>query len=98
VTAWWTFGLERHQRRIRRTWALVKGSTTYTLGVSRDYDSSNETDVARVRTDSFPGYIEGVWVPDAHAIQFYLDGVAAPAAVHGIAVETEPRRKRYHTN
>lgn len=97
-TAWWSFGLERHQRRIRRTWALVKGAMDYTLGISRDYDSSTEADITRTRTDTFPGYIEGQWVPDAHAIQFYLDGLEAPAAVHGIAVETEPRRKRYHTN
>jgi hypothetical protein len=42
-------------------------------------------------------YIEGYVQPDCHAIQVYLDGDAADAAVLGISIDTEPRRKRYHS-
>jgi hypothetical protein len=95
-TSWWSFGLHRQQRRVRRTWALVKKATTYTLGMARDYDSSTEQDTTRVVTATVPTHIEGAWHADAHAVQLYLDGSAGPAQVHGIAVDTEFRRSRYH--
>jgi len=97
-TSWWAFGLLREQRRIRRTWAVVKGALTYTFTRYRDWsDSDTSTVGTRVVAGSSPVHIEGSTFPDSHAVSFKLSGAAAPAAVMGIAVDTQPRRHRYHT-
>ena len=96
-TAWWPFGLLREQRRIRRTWAVVKGALTYTLKAFSDWNNSTEeVDVDRVVAGTNATHIEGKWFKDSHAVAFELSGTEAPATVYGIAVDTEFRRERYH--
>lgn len=95
-TSWWPFGLLREQRRIRRTWALVKGALTYTLNWFRDWDVDDTGGVDTTVTDQFPVFIEGEWFPDSHSVAFELSGTEAPATVYGFGVDTQPRRKRYH--
>lgn len=98
TTAWWPFGLAREQRRVRRTWALVKGAMTYSLKVYRNYvNNSGSIDTSRVISGTHAQYVEGSWVPDAHAVLVELSSDRAAATVHGIAVQTEPRRIRYHS-
>lgn len=96
TTAWWPFGLLREQRRIRRTWAVVKGAMTFTLRRYRDWSDSDTSSVARVVATSTPQHIEGEWFADSHAVSFKLSGPSAPASVYGMAVDTQPRRGRYH--
>lgn len=95
-TAWWPFGLARAQRRIRRVWAVVKGAATYTLKTYRDWSSTEASTVDRVVSGSTPVHIEGKWFADSHAVSLKLSGSLAPVDIYGIAVDTEPRRKRYH--
>ena len=98
TTAWWPFGLAREERRIRRVWALVKGAATYTIASYRNFDGSTVASTeARVVSGSNPSYIEGETIPDCHSVAFKLSAPDAPSTVHGIAVHTQPRRKRYHT-
>lgn len=97
-TAWWPFGLQHEERRIRRVWAVVKGLLNYTLTASRDWDLddspvNNPTRSVLVET---PVHIEGRTFQDSHAVSFRLEGDAAPAAVYGVAVHTQPRRVRFH--
>lgn len=97
-TAWWPFGVHREERRIRRTWAVVRGAQTYTLTAYRNYDDgTTAASAARAVTGSVTKYIEGKWFADCYSVGFKLSGTATPATVHGIAVDTEPRRFRYHT-
>lgn len=98
-TSWWPFGVAHTERRIRRIWAIIKGAQTYTLQAWKDwnYDANDpEIDVDQAVAVSYPSYIEGRWFPDSHAVMFEVSGTEAPAVVHGIAVDTEPRRRRYH--
>src|SRR6266511_136938 len=37
ATAWWAFGTLHEQRRIRRMWAIVKGTMTFTIKAFRDW-------------------------------------------------------------
>lgn len=96
-TAWWNFSTFRQDRRIRRVWASVKGALTYTITAYRNWsDSAAETET-RVVSSSTPQHIEGETMADSHAVSFKLSGASAPASLLGIAVDTEPRRTRYHT-
>ena len=78
-------------------WAVVKGSLTFTLSWFRDWDDDDTGDTTTVVTAETPVHIEGEWFPDSHAVSFEVSGEEAPATVYGIAVQTEPRRARYHT-
>jgi hypothetical protein len=97
-TTHWPFGVAQEQRRIRRVWALVKGAVTYTIAMYRDWGTSVTETESRVVTSSTPLHIEGEVMADSHAISIKLSGASAPAEVYGIAVDTEPRRRRYHVN
>ncbi|HXJ65011.1 MAG TPA: hypothetical protein VNN79_14745 [Actinomycetota bacterium] len=99
-TAWLPFGTAREQRRIRRLWAAVRGDCDFTIQQYADWDLNTAVGNAAAATQSgsaTAGYIEGYTQPDCHAIQVYLDGDAADAVVLGISIDTEPRRKRYHS-
>jgi hypothetical protein len=100
-TAWLPFGTAREQRRIRRVWAAVRGAVTYTLQQFGDWDNAvpaaNAASAGQTVAGTEATYIEGYVQPDCHAIQVYLDGDAAEAAVLGISLDTQPRRKRYHS-
>lgn len=96
-TAWWPFGVARQQRRIRRVWAVVKGVMTFTIDAFRDWaESSAAESTARAVSSTNPIHIEGEWFADSHAVQFKVSGTKAPAALYGIAVDTQRRRERYH--
>ena len=94
-TAWMPFGVLREQRRIRRTWAVVRGEQDFTLTPYVDWDETAQTVVTAAGAE-YASHIEGNWVKDCHAISFQLAGDEAPAAVLAFAIDTEPRRKRYH--
>lgn len=100
-TSWWPFGLVHAERRVRRTWALVRAdkSQTVTITPRKDWVESDiaSATVGTTVASSTPIYIEGKWFADSHAVNFKVSGTKAPAAVYGIAVHTEPRRARYHT-
>lgn len=96
TTAWWPFGLLQSERRVRRTWAVVKGALTYTLTWFRNWNTSDTGAQVDTVSGSTPTHIEGEWFPDSHAVSFKVSASAAPATLYGIAVHTEPRRVRYH--
>lgn len=99
-SAWWPFSVFRAQRRIRRVWALVKSvvSQSVELKQKANYVDSVVTTATSTVASATPAYIEGKWMKDCHAIDVAIVGTKAPAGVYGIAVHTEPRRARYHTN
>jgi len=97
TSAWLPFGTAPEQRRIRRTWAIVKGVMTHTIKTYRDWSTTEVSSEARAVTSTFPTHIEGEWVPDARAIQLRISSTKSPAALYGFAVDTQPRRVRYHT-
>ena len=96
TTAWWPFGLLREQRRIRRVWALVKGALTYTIKAYRDWVTTEETTEDRTVSATTATHIEGEYMRDSHAISLRVSGPSAPAVLYGMAVDTQPRRTRYH--
>jgi hypothetical protein len=97
-TSWWPFGLRREDRRIRRVWAVVKGvAQTFTITAYRNWTDTAAKTTARVSTTTTPQHVEGEWFPDAHAVSFKVAGTEGGSALYGIAVDTEPRRTRYHT-
>jgi hypothetical protein len=96
-TAWFSFGTHREERRIRRVWAVVKGAATYTLKAYRNYSTTEEFSTARVVSGSDAQHIEGLVTKDAHAIQLRLSGVVGGLSIFGTAIDTQRRRKRYHT-
>lgn len=95
-TAWLPFGVLREQRRVRRTWFVVTGSLGFRLRAYRDWVETTVGDVTRTPVVSTAAHIDGTWIPDSHAVSFLLSGTEAPARVHGYAVDTQPRRARYH--
>jgi hypothetical protein len=74
----------------------VKGLCTYAFDWFRDWNDDDTGGVSRAVTEEYPVHIEGEWFADSHAVCFELSGDAGPVTVHGIAVETQPRRDRYH--
>jgi hypothetical protein len=95
--AWWSFSTLRQQRRIRKVWALIKVvAQTVTIKGRKDYDDTTVKTTARVVSTAVPQHIEGEWFADSHAVSFEVSGTNAPAEVLGFAVETQPRRNRYH--
>lgn len=96
-TAWWTFGAARAERRIRRTWALLRGAVDTTFRGFRNHTPQVEFETDKLAETENTSYHEGAVMPDAYAVGFVVEGEGAPAAVLGIGVETQPRRLRYHT-
>jgi hypothetical protein len=96
TTAWLPFGTSRAERRIRRIWWVVKGAISMTITQYRNWGSSAAATTVRTATAA-AGHIEGAWMPDSHSMQMKLSAASAPAQVYGYAVDTEPRRERYHT-
>lgn len=95
---WWSFGSAHAERRVRRVWAALKmAAQTVTIKEYTDW-SNTPADTFTATTTGSPQYIEGGWVPDAHAINVKLSGTKATGALYAVAVDTEPRRNsRYHT-
>lgn len=98
TSAFWAFGTAREQRRIRRTWAIARANQNVTLTQYRDWNTASVNSVARPLTSTaLAAYVEGQVMQDSHSISLKVSGTKAPAGVYGLAVDTEPRRKRYHT-
>lgn len=99
-TAWLPFGTAHNERRIRKTWAVVKGGANdqFTLEGYREWNSDTlGFQTTRTVTTTYTQHIEGLWMPDSHAIQLYIDGDNPHRnRLFGYAVHTEPRRQRYH--
>jgi hypothetical protein len=96
-TAWWTFGTMHEQRRIRRMWAIAKGVCNYTVKAFRDWVDTDAKTTSRSSSTEDPVHLEGEVFADSHAISYEITGDQAPAVFTSLTVETEPRRRRYHT-
>ena len=97
-TAWFPFGALREDRRIRRIWALVRGQVAVMLRGFRSYSDDPEFEAEEVPDETLPTtFFEGRTLPDAYAVSVSAEGLGAPAAVLGVAVDTQPRRVRYHS-
>lgn len=109
-SAWFPFGVLNEERRIRRVWAMIRGRAI-TAGMRlfrnfRNLPHTTETAAGDAVDDIMERgaakndpvvYIEGRTIPDSNALSFYIEGRKAPAAVLGVAAQTEPRRIRFHT-
>ena len=98
-TGWLSFGIHREERRIRRTWALIRGAVNAVLQGFRNYnDAVAEYTVEEYPEDAGPAtYFEGRVMADSHAVALSVEGLGGPASVLGVAIDTEPRRVRYHS-
>ena len=94
-TGFLAFSTKREQRRVRRTWWVVKGAVNFTIKVFKDWATSATTMAARAGAAT-TSHIEGTVVPDSHSVSMYLSGDEAPASILGYAIDTQPRRDRYH--
>lgn len=96
-TAWFPFGALREDRRIRRIWSLVRGAVSTTLRGYRNFDEQVEFEVEQVPSQFDPAtFFEGRMMPDAYAVSVGVEGLGAPVGILGVAVDTQPRRVRYH--
>lgn len=106
-SAWFQFGERRQERRIRRAWAKVAGEAAQSVVVRLFKNfiaggSSYVTTVTRTLTGQSTvdaEYVEGaVSTTTAHSVSIRLSGTAnALTAIHGVALDTEPARTRFHT-
>jgi hypothetical protein len=101
-TAWLQFGLMHRQRRVRRTWALVKSAVSVTLEGFQNFESSSvwsRTDT--VESGQGTTHFEGKSV--GHPVSSFalkVSGTAATGgpAIIGYGVDTQPIRKRFRRN
>ncbi len=101
-TAWLQWGLAHRNRRIRRTWALVKSAVSVTLTGYEDFLTSSSW----ARTDTVEGsqgttHFEGKTL--GHPVTSFalkISGTAATGgpAIIGYGVDTEPIRRRFRRN
>jgi hypothetical protein len=96
-TAWLTFGALQEERRIRRLWGMVRGAgVVVALRSFINFKDTPEGELqTTVQTDVPLDYHEAVLPPDCHSISVSVEGESAPAAVVGVALDTEPRRIRF---
>jgi hypothetical protein len=99
-TAWMQWGITQQDRRIRRTWALVKTAVSVTVDGYRNFLSSSAFNVTRSADTGNTSFIEGKRMADAHAVALKVSGTAATGgpSVIGFGVDTQPRRTRFHRN
>ncbi|HEX9899737.1 MAG TPA: hypothetical protein VGC81_10950 [Candidatus Methylomirabilis sp.] len=101
-SAWMKFGATRNERRLRRVWALVKGvaSAAVTVDTYRNFEEDTaRTTAARTLAGTAQGeYAEGkVGTTTLHSVGVRVSGTASGhTSVHGIGVDTEPVRTRFH--
>jgi hypothetical protein len=98
-TSWFSFGTLNEQRRIRRIWALVRSAVPVVLRGYRDYNNQVQFEVeddTAPQSYDYPVHYEGRYFRDSSAVSLEVEGIGAPAAVLGVSIDTEPRRKRYH--
>lgn len=100
TTAWWPFGPHNEQRRIRRTWALVKSTANAVISLVQKRNWQESTLSVTTTTtlpDTAPHYIEGAVMADSNCISLTVSGAAAPADLYAVSIDTQPRRIRYHS-
>ncbi len=107
-SAWFQFGTTRNERRVRRVWGLVGGEAANSVVVRLFQNfvagsSSYITTVTRTLTGQSTRdaeYVEGnvgQGSPAAYAVGVRLSGTAnAEQVVHGVGIDTEPVRTRFH--
>lgn len=97
--AWHPFGAVREERRIRRIWALIKGAAgvSGSLKAYRNYQDTAEFTKAIAPTTARATYFEGQGMKDSFAVNIELAGTGGGVAVLAHAIETQPRRVRYHS-
>lgn len=93
-TSWFLFGVLREERRVRRAWALVRGAVSMTLSLFRNFSDTAAATVTQTGPTT-AGHIEGRVMPDAFTASVEVSG-SGPAAFLGVALDTQPRRVRYH--
>lgn len=100
-SAWFQFGLAHVERRVRRTWALVKTAVSVTVAGYRDFASAATYTVTRSAGSNGSTFIEGKsFGRPAHAVALKVSGTAATGgpAVIGLGIDTQPIRTRFHRN
>jgi hypothetical protein len=97
-SAWVTYGTRRMERRIRRVWGLVRSGDVVTVKTYRNFSTTAASTVNRTPVGTAEAeYVEGIKVPDSYATAVRVGGAAdGQAVVHGVGIDTEPRRTRYH--
>jgi hypothetical protein len=102
-SAWFQFGGgTRNERRLRRVWALVTGETGHvqTVNMYKNYEEgSTLTTAPRTLVGTAQAeFIEGqVGTNDLYSVGIKLSGAAnAQTVIHGVGIDTEPRRTRFH--
>lgn len=98
-TAWLTFSSRKEQRRVRRVWTTIMGSTkNITLKLYRNFVESAIWTVTRTTSGDPVNYVEGKsWRGgDPYSISMEISGDSAPAAVVAANVETQFRRNRWN--
>jgi hypothetical protein len=105
-SSWFRFGTTRQERRLRRLWALVTGEAAHSMTIIayRNFAISTLTTVARTLTGQATQeaeYVEGKvgQTKAGYAFGVKLSGSAnAQLAIHGVGLDTEPIRTRFHKN
>lgn len=98
-TAWFPFGTANQQRRVRRIWNMLRGNGTVSVRGYRDYKATQAFEQRfELGEDYTSYYVEGVVMPDSSAVCIEVEGSGAPGVFAGTAIDTEPRRYRYHKN
>lgn len=103
-TAWFGFGTTHNQRRLRRLWSLVSGeaASSVTVRTLMDYNTTHVETVNRTLTGQATNqaeFVEGKvgQTRRGHSIAARLSGNAnAQFAIHGVGIDTEPIRTRFH--
>lgn len=106
---WYQFGATRNERRIRRTWALMKASRHMDVRIKgyRNFDTDTDLDLEgddanyqKNRTaDGRTGgeFVEGKTMPNSYSVSIKVAGDANDnVALLGLGIDTEPIRTRFH--
>ena len=98
-TGWFSFGVLKEERRIRRTWALVRGNTAETfIRTFINYRQRGDVSNIVTTTSDVRGsvHVENYVPDDAYSAQVHVEIEAdRETAILGVALDTEPRRIRY---
>jgi hypothetical protein len=94
-TAWLQWGTQREERRVRKTWVLLRADNSSTLKARLNFTTTDEysTSLSAATVSAFK---EGKVTKDGYSLSFLVNGTGY-AEFHGFGVSTEPRRHRYHT-
>lgn len=102
-TAWFQWGLMHRNRRIRRTWALVKSAVSVTMTAYENFVTSSSVWARTDTVESGQGstHFEGKSIGHpVSSLSLKVSGTAATGgpAIIGLGVDTQPVRKRFRRN